>query len=47
VGAEEPNPIREITLAVSRKGRVNILEWAYSKGFDFDATAVVDDYSHC
>jgi hypothetical protein len=26
-------------------GRVSILEWAYSKGFDFDATALVDhDY---
>jgi hypothetical protein len=37
--------IREIAFAASRRGRVSILEWAYSKGLDFDAKAVLDhDY---
>jgi hypothetical protein len=34
--------MQEIALAASKKGRVNILEWAGLKGFDFDAMAYMD-----
>ena len=37
----ERNPIREIALAAAKKGRVNVLEWARLKGFDFDAMAPI------
>jgi hypothetical protein len=34
--------MQEIALAASKRGRVNILEWAGLKGFDFDAMAYMD-----
>jgi hypothetical protein len=42
VAIHEHSPIREIALNAAKWGQVNVIQWAASKGFDFDARAIVD-----
>lgn len=46
VGEDEHNPIENISVAAARMGRVNILEWAHSKGHNFQNGFNEVDYLH-